>query len=42
MRQMSGAGPMSPAIQGDPSSSGYGPNGMMQGAGMGMPPVRLI
>lgn len=39
---MPGAGPMSPAMPVDPSSGGYGPNGMLQGAGMGMPPVRLI
>lgn len=39
---MPGAGPMSPAITGDPAGAGYGPNGMMTGAGMGMPPVRLI
>jgi len=31
-----GGGPMSPSI--DPSAAGYGPNGMMQGPGMGMPP----
>lgn len=42
MRQMPGAGQMSPALQGDQSSAGYGPNGMMHGSGMGMPPVRLI
>lgn len=38
---MPNPGPISPSMPGDPmtsSTSGYGPNGMMQGPGMGMPP----
>ncbi|GFV54158.1 hypothetical protein TNCV_1027301 [Trichonephila clavipes] len=43
LRGMPNPGPISPSMPGDPmasSASGYGPNGMMQGPGMGLPPPR--